>query len=94
MWIRARFSSTGECDVHRLESVSFYSPFLNTFGFAARLVCSFCEAMVGSLPVVSTTVSSAKVAVVDYGEVGKSVVYSRYNNGPRTLLWGYSTIIK
>jgi hypothetical protein len=38
--------------------------------------------------VASTAVSSAKVAVVDYGEVGRSVVYSRYNNGPRTLPWG------
>jgi hypothetical protein len=30
-------------------------------------------------------VSSAKVAVVDSGEVGRSKVYSRYNNAPRTL---------
>jgi hypothetical protein len=29
----------------------------------------------------------AKVAVVDSGEVGSSAVYSRYNNGPRTLPW-------
>jgi hypothetical protein len=26
--------------------------------------------------------------VVDSGEVGRSAVYSRYNNGPRTLPWG------
>jgi hypothetical protein len=36
----------------------------------------------------TTVVSSANVAVVDSGEVGRSAVYSRYNNGPRTLPWG------
>jgi hypothetical protein len=36
----------------------------------------------------TTAVSSAKVAVVDPGEVGRSAVYSRYNNCPRTLPWG------
>jgi hypothetical protein len=29
-----------------------------------------------------------KVAVVDSDEVGRSGVYSKYNNGPRTLPWG------
>jgi hypothetical protein len=41
--------------------------------------------MAGSLSVVSTAVSSAKVAVVDSDEASMSAVYSRYNNGPRTL---------
>jgi hypothetical protein len=31
------------------------------------------------------------VAVVDPGEIGRSAVYSRYNNGPRTLPWGMPT---
>jgi hypothetical protein len=44
--------------------------------------------MAGSLSMATTAVSSAKVAVVDSGEVGRSAVYSRYNNGPRTLPWG------
>jgi hypothetical protein len=35
--------------------------------------------------VASTAVSSEKVAVVDSGEAGRSVMYIRYNNGPRTL---------
>jgi hypothetical protein len=48
--------------------------------------------MAGSLSVVTTAVSSAKVAVVDSGEVGRSAVYSRYNNGPRTLPWGTLTL--
>jgi hypothetical protein len=39
-----------------------------------------------SLFVASTAVSSAKVAVVDCGEVGRSAVCSRYNNGPKTLV--------
>jgi hypothetical protein len=34
------------------------------------------------------SLSSAKVAVADSGVVGRSAVYSRYNNGPRTLPWG------
>jgi hypothetical protein len=71
--------------VDRLGSLSFHSPFLNQFWIASRLVCSLCEAMAGSLSMATTAVSSAKVAVVDYGEVGRSAVYSRYNNGPRTL---------
>jgi hypothetical protein len=44
--------------------------------------------MAESLSVDTTAVSSAKVAVVDFGEVGRSGVYSRYNNCPRTLPWG------
>jgi hypothetical protein len=43
-----------------------------------------CEAMAGSLYMVNTAVSSAKVAVVDSGEVNRSAVY---NNGPKTLPW-------
>jgi hypothetical protein len=38
--------------------------------------------------VATTAVSSAKVAVVDSGEVGRSAVYSTYNGGPRSLSWG------
>jgi hypothetical protein len=41
--------------------------------------------MPGSLSVATTAVSSAKVAMVDSDEIGKSAVYSRYNSGPRTL---------
>jgi hypothetical protein len=40
----------------------------------------------------TTAVSSAKVDVVDSGEVRRSAVYSRYNNGPRTLPWGTSAL--
>jgi hypothetical protein len=43
--------------------------------------------MAGSLSMATTAVSSTKVAVVDSGEVGRSAVYRRYNNGPRTLPW-------
>jgi hypothetical protein len=66
------------------------SPFLNQFWIATRLVCSFCEAMVGSLPVASTAVSLAKVSMVDSDGVGGSAVHSRYNNGSRTLFWDIS----
>jgi hypothetical protein len=81
------FSLCGECIVDRHRSVSFYSQFLNKFWIASRSVCSFCEAMAGSLSEATTAVSSAKVAVVDSGEVARSAVYSRYNNGHRTLPW-------
>jgi hypothetical protein len=36
--------------------------------------------MAGSLFVATTAVSSAKVAVLDSDEAGRSAVYSRYNN--------------
>jgi hypothetical protein len=83
----ARFSLCGERDMDQLGFISFISPFLNQFWISARLVCTFCEAMAGSLSVASTAVSLAKVAVVDSGEVGRSAVYIRYNNGPRTMPW-------
>jgi hypothetical protein len=35
--------------------------------------------------VATTAASPAKFAVVDPSEVSRSAVYSRYNNGPRTL---------
>jgi hypothetical protein len=35
----------------------------------------------------NSAVLSANVSVVDSVEVGRSVVYSRYNCGPRTLPW-------
>jgi hypothetical protein len=54
----ACFYSYGECDVDRLGSVSLYSPCLNQFRSAGRSVCSFCEAMAGSLSVANTAVSS------------------------------------
>jgi hypothetical protein len=71
-----------------LDPLAFIHHFLNQFWVASRLVCSFCEAMARSLSVATTAVSSAKVAVADCGEVGRTAVYSRYNNGPRTLPWG------
>jgi hypothetical protein len=83
----ARFSSCSECDIDRLGFVDFHSPFFKPFWIASRSVCSFCEAMAGSLSVATTAVSSAKVAVADSGEVGRSAVYSRYNSSPRTLPW-------
>jgi hypothetical protein len=74
--------------VDRLGSVSFQSPFLIEFWIASRLDCSFCETMAGTLSVATTAVFSPKVVVADSGEVGRSAVYSRYNNGPWTLPCG------
>jgi hypothetical protein len=36
----------------------------------------------------TTAVWSAKVVVIDSGEVGRSSVYNIYNNGPRALPCG------
>jgi hypothetical protein len=69
-----------------LGSFVFILHFLNQFCVASRSVCSLCEAMAGSLSVATTATSSAKVAVVDSGEVGRSAVYSRYNSGP-SVMW-------
>jgi hypothetical protein len=62
-----------------LDPLALILHFSNGFRIAARLVCSFCEAMAGLLFVANTTVSSKKVAVVDSGEVGRFAVYIRYN---------------
>jgi hypothetical protein len=70
-----------QIDLYLLASILH---FLNKFWIASRLICSFCEAMTGSLSVANTAVSSAKVAVVDSGEIVRSAVYSNYNSGPRT----------
>jgi hypothetical protein len=64
------FSLCGECDMDRLRSISFYSP-LNQFWIAARLICSLCEAMAGSLSVATTAVSWENNAVVDSVEDGR-----------------------
>jgi hypothetical protein len=40
----------------------------------------------------SIAVASAMVVVVDSDEVRRSVVYTRYNNGPRTLPRGMPTL--
>jgi hypothetical protein len=69
-----------------MDQLAFNLHSLNQFWIAGRLVCSFCEAMSGSLFAASTAISSANVAVVNSGEDGRSTVYRGYNNGPRTLL--------
>jgi hypothetical protein len=79
----ACFPSCSECYEDRLGFVGFHSPFFfNQFWIASRLVCSFYEAMAESLSVATIAALSAKVSVVDSGEVGRSAVYSRYNNAP------------
>jgi hypothetical protein len=71
-----------------LNPLAFILHPLNQFWIASRLVCSLYEAMARSLSMATTAVSLAKFALIDSGEVGRSAVYSRYNNGPRTLPWG------
>jgi hypothetical protein len=81
-----RFSSSSDCYVDRPGFVAFHSPFfLNQFWIASMSVCSFCKAMAGSLSMATSALSSERFAVIDSGDVGRSEVYSRYKNGPRTL---------
>jgi hypothetical protein len=60
-----------------LDLLAFILHFFNQFWVASRSVCSFCETMDGPLSMVTTAVSWAKVAVVDYSEAGRYAVYSR-----------------
>jgi hypothetical protein len=71
-----------------LDALAFILHFCNHFCIASRLVCSLCEAITGSMSMANTTLSSAKLAVVDCAEGDSSAVYNRYNNSPRTLTWG------
>jgi hypothetical protein len=68
-----------------LDSLAFILHILTHFWIVSRLVYSLCDAMVGSLSVTTTAVSSAKVC--------RSAVYSRYSNGPKILPWGTSTFM-
>jgi hypothetical protein len=52
-----------------LDPLPFILHFLKQFWIERRFFCSLCEAMALALSVTTTTVSSAKVAVVDSGEV-------------------------
>jgi hypothetical protein len=44
------------------------------------------------LSVAITEAPSAKIAVLDSDEVGRSAMYNKFNNGPRTLPWGTPTL--
>jgi hypothetical protein len=77
-----------------LDSLAFILHLFNHFGIVPRLVCSFCEAMPGSMLMHSTAELSANVVAVDSFEVGRSVVYCRYNNGHRTLHLGTPALTK
>jgi hypothetical protein len=88
----AGFSWCGECDMDRQGSLAFIFHFFNNFYTASSLVCSFCEAVPESPSGANTAVLSANVAVVDSVEVGRSVVYSRYNRRSRTLSWGKTAL--
>jgi hypothetical protein len=48
-----------------LDSLAFILHLFSHFYIVSRLVCSWCEAVPGSLSVVNTAVSSAHVAVID-----------------------------
>jgi hypothetical protein len=71
-----------------LDPLPFIVHFASQLCIASKLVCSLLEAMAESMSVAITAVSSANVADVISGEIGRSAVNSRQSNGPRTLPWG------
>jgi hypothetical protein len=56
-----------------LELLAFSRHLVSQCQIARKLVCSFWESMAGSGSVAMIAVSSAKVAMVESGEVGGSV---------------------
>jgi hypothetical protein len=60
-----------------LDPLAFILNFASQLCIASELVCSLLEATAGSLSVAITAVSSAKVADVVSGEVGRSAVNRR-----------------
>jgi hypothetical protein len=84
---RAHSCTCCERNVDRFECVGLHAPFVEPGLNCVEVVWSFWEAVAGSLSDARIAVSSAKVAVVVAGEVGRSAVYMRYRNGPRTLSW-------
>jgi hypothetical protein len=82
-----------QCGADRLGPVSFYSPFFNKFWIVPRLVCSFCEAMAGTLSVASTAVSLLEVAAVDSAVIGRSAGYDTNNYDLGTLPCGTSALV-
>jgi hypothetical protein len=79
-----RFASCNERHMDRFSFVSFNSPsFLP--GFSCEEGGLEFLGSSGRITVPTTSVSSAKVAVMEPGEVGRSAVYSKYSKGPRTL---------
>jgi hypothetical protein len=70
------------------DSLAFILHLFNHFCIAFTLVCSFCEAMPGSLSIANT--ASAEVAAVDPVEVDRSAVYSRCNKWPQDTALEYT----
>jgi hypothetical protein len=60
-----------------LDPLAFILHFASQLCIASKFVCSLLEAMAGSLSMAITSVSSAKVADVVSGEIGRSLVNSR-----------------
>jgi hypothetical protein len=63
------------------DSLPFILHFFNHFCSASGLVCTFCDAMPGSLSVVNTAVHSANVADACSVQVCRFAVHSKYNDG-------------
>jgi hypothetical protein len=77
-----------ERNVDRNECVGLHAPLVSQVWSALRWVWGFWEAVAGSLSSARIAVSSVNVAVIVAGEVGRSAVYMRYRNGPRSLPCG------
>jgi hypothetical protein len=69
-----------------LDPLGFFLDSANRL-YIVRLFVVWFETMAVSLYVNVSAVSSAKVADVVSGEIGRSAVNNRYSNGSRTLPW-------
>jgi hypothetical protein len=69
-----------------LDSLALTLHFIRQFCIDRRLDCTLLGVVAGLLSMARTAVSSAKLADVVSDEVGRSVVNSKYSNGPRVRL--------
>jgi hypothetical protein len=93
MWTGGQVSlRVGNVTWTDLDPLAFILHLCNHFCIASRLVCSFCQAMPGSLSVANTAVLSGNVAVVYSVHVGRSAVYRKYNSGHRTAFTKDSSV--
>jgi hypothetical protein len=74
---RAHSSTCGERYAKRFECVGLHEPLLETGLDCVEVGLELLGGCGGSLPEARTAVSSAKVAMVLVGEVGRSAVYMR-----------------
>jgi hypothetical protein len=70
-----------------LDPIAFILHFYTNFGLQISWFAVCMKQWLDHCPWLVLQYRRQCFAVIDSGEVGRSAVYSRYNNGPRTLPW-------